>query len=73
MPEQPELTIQGWGPPGPAAATDAADLTSAVPKGALRYLTRELGWTPRPTPPVAVDEIRLAPSRLPEEARTRFV
>ena len=74
MPEQPELTIQGWGPTGPAAATDdRGDLSDAVPKGALKYLTRELGWTPRPTPPVAVDEIRLAPSRLPDEARTRFV
>jgi alkyldihydroxyacetonephosphate synthase len=77
VPEQPELTIQGWGPPGPAAAADAGaaggDLAGAVPKGALRHLTRELGWTPRPTPPVAVDEIRLAPCRLPEEARTRFV
>ena len=70
MPEQPELTIQGWGPTDPAAASD---LTSSVPKGALKYLTRELGWTPRPTPPVAVDDIRLAPSRLPEDARTRFV
>ena len=71
MPEQPELTIQGWGPTDPAATR--GDLTSTVPKGALKYLTRELGWTPRPTPPVAVDDIRLAPSRLPEEARTRFV
>jgi alkyldihydroxyacetonephosphate synthase len=77
VPEQPELTIQGWGPPGPAAATGTAaevgNLSNTVPKGALKYLTRELGWTPRPTPPVAVDEIRLAPSRLPEAARTRFV
>jgi alkyldihydroxyacetonephosphate synthase len=74
VPEQPELTIQGWGPPGPATATDAGGtLADAVPKGALKYLTRELGWTPRPTPPVAVDDIRLAPSRLPDEARTRFV
>jgi alkyldihydroxyacetonephosphate synthase len=70
VPEQPELTIQGWGPPGPAAASDLSD---TVPKGALKYLSRELGWTPRPTPPVAVDDIRLAPSRLPDEARTRFV
>jgi alkyldihydroxyacetonephosphate synthase len=70
VPEQPELTIQGWGPPGPAAASDLSD---TVPKGALKYLSRELGWTPRPTPPVAVDDIRLAPSRLPAEARTRFV
>jgi len=77
VPEQPELTIQGWGPPGPAdpaaTGTGGDDLTAAVPKGALKYLTRELGWTPRPTPPVAVDEIRLAPSRLSEEARARFV
>ena len=71
MPEQPELTIQGWGPPGPTAA--GSDLTSAVPKAALKHLTRELGWTPRPTPPVPVDEIRLAPSRLPDQARTRLV
>jgi alkyldihydroxyacetonephosphate synthase len=74
VPEQPELTIQGWGPPGPAAATDdGGTLSDAVPKAALKYLTRELGWTPRPTPPVGVDEIRLAPSRLPDEAHTRFV
>jgi alkyldihydroxyacetonephosphate synthase len=74
VPEQPELTIQGWGPTGPAAATDeGGTLSDAVPKAALKYLTRELGWTPRPTPPVAVDEIRLAPSRLPDEAHTRFV
>jgi alkyldihydroxyacetonephosphate synthase len=74
VPEQPELTIQGWGPPGPATTSDSAgSLGGAVPKGALKYLTRELGWTPRPTPPVAVEDIRLAPSRLPEEARTRFV
>ena len=70
MPEQPELTIQGWGPRDPA---DAGDVSGALPKPALRYLTRELGWTPRRTPPVAVDEIRLGPSRLPEEARSRFV
>jgi alkyldihydroxyacetonephosphate synthase len=74
VPEQPELTIQGWGPPGPAASSaDSGTLTDTVPKGALTYLSRELGWTPRPTLPVAVDDIRLAPSRLPEEARARFV
>ena len=70
VPEQPELTIQGWGPTDPAAGSDGP---ATLPKPALAYLTRELGWTPRPTPPVAVDEIRLAPSRLPKEARTRFV
>ncbi|TFV74978.1 FAD-binding oxidoreductase [Blastococcus sp. CT_GayMR19] len=71
MPEEPELTIQGWGPTDP---TDAGgDVTRALPKPALKYLTRELGWTPRSTPPVAVDQIRLGPSRLSEEARSRFV
>jgi alkyldihydroxyacetonephosphate synthase len=74
VPEQPELTIQGWGPTDPAtAAAGAGDLTRTLPKAARRYLNRELGWTPRPTRPVPVDEIRLAPSRLPEEARSRFV
>ncbi|HEY0126822.1 MAG TPA: FAD-binding oxidoreductase, partial [Blastococcus sp.] len=70
MATQPELTIQGWGPadPEPSSAPDA-DLGGTLPKAARRYLTRELGWSPRPTPPVAVDDIQLAPCRLSEEAR----
>ena len=62
----------GLGPDRPRRrrARPTRDLEDALPKAARRYLARELGWTPRPTPPVAVDEIRLAPSRLPEEART---
>jgi alkyldihydroxyacetonephosphate synthase len=67
MPEQPELTIQGWGPTGPDADPDPV---AALPKPARKHLSRELGWTPRPTPPVAVDEIRLAPSRLDHGAVT---
>jgi alkyldihydroxyacetonephosphate synthase len=74
VPEQPELTIQGWGPAGPGTATEPdGDLTSALPKAARRYLAKELGWSPRPTPPVPVEDIRLAPSRLPGEARARLV
>jgi alkyldihydroxyacetonephosphate synthase len=74
VPEQPELTIQGWGPTGPSTPPEQdGDLSSTVPKAARRYLSKELGWTPRPTPPVAVAEIAVAPSRLPEEARARFV
>jgi alkyldihydroxyacetonephosphate synthase len=74
VPEQPELTIQGWGPtaPGETPAPDG-DLGGAVPKAARRYLEKEIGWSPRPTPPVPVDEIRVAPSRLSDEARTRLV
>jgi alkyldihydroxyacetonephosphate synthase len=74
VPEQPELTIQGWGPAGPSTTTEPdGGLSSAVPKAARRYLTKELGWSPRSTPPVAVGDIALAPSRLPEGARARFV
>ncbi len=85
MPEQPELTIQGWGPGGSRVATVAEgageedegslelspdpDLAGALPRAARRHLSRELGWTPRSTPPVRVGDIRLAPSRLPEDAR----
>jgi alkyldihydroxyacetonephosphate synthase len=71
---QPELTIQGWGPadPAPSSGPDGG-LGDSLPKAARRYLTRELGWSPRPTPPVAVEDIRLAPSRLPDEARARLV
>ncbi|CAA9262335.1 MAG: Alkyldihydroxyacetonephosphate synthase [uncultured Blastococcus sp.] len=74
MATQPELTIQGWGPadPEPSSTTDR-DLNGTLPKAARRYLARELGWSPRPTPPVPVADIRLAPSRLPDEARTRLV
>jgi alkyldihydroxyacetonephosphate synthase len=77
VPEQPELTIQGWGPTALSDASQPADaargLEDALPKTARRYLARELGWTPRSTPPVAVDDIRLAPSRLPEAARAALV
>jgi alkyldihydroxyacetonephosphate synthase len=74
VPEQPELTIQGWGPPRPGEPTQpdgtgGGDPSDALPSAARRYLIRELGWSPRPTPPVDVDDIRLAPSRLTEEAR----
>ncbi|MGY2002716.1 FAD-binding oxidoreductase [Blastococcus sp. SYSU DS1024] len=68
MPEQPELTIQGWGP-RPATQGDGSP-DGALPKAARRYLTRELRWEPRSTPPVPVAQIRLAPCRLPEEDRT---
>jgi alkyldihydroxyacetonephosphate synthase len=68
VPEQPELTIQGWGPPSGDAADAAGDrapaLEATLPKAARRHLARELGWTPRSTPPVPVAEIRLAPPRL---------
>ncbi|MGY1747082.1 FAD-binding oxidoreductase [Blastococcus sp. SYSU D00695] len=86
MPEQPELTIQGWGPGASRVATvqegtgeDAEgslelardpDLATALPRAARRHLARELGWTPRATPAVRVAEVRLAPSRLPQAALT---
>ena len=92
MPEQPELTIQGWGPAGPRVASVTAregagdgegdgdralvpdpDLSRALPKAARRYLARELGWTPRATPPVPVAEISLTPSRLPDPTRAALV
>ncbi len=89
MPEQAELTVQGWGARGPRVATVTEgdgegadgvldlspdpDLRTSLPKAARRYLVRELGWTPRATPPVPVREIRLAASRLPEEARAALV
>ncbi len=70
MPDQPELTIQGWGPTGSDADADPA---GALPRTARKHLSRELGWTPRPTPPVAVDEIRLTAPRLTDGARTALV
>jgi alkyldihydroxyacetonephosphate synthase len=76
VPEQPELTIQGWGaavPDADAEPPGEVDLGAALPKAARRYLAKELGWTPRPTPPVAVADIRLAPSRLSDAARLRLV
>nr|WP_239520229.1 FAD-binding oxidoreductase [Blastococcus saxobsidens] len=64
------MTIQGWGP-APAAPTEQGGngLDGVLTKAARRHLVRELGWTPRATPPVPVEEIALAPSRLPEAAR----
>ena len=71
MLDQPELTIQGWGPTGPDA--ERTDPVGMLPAPARKHLSRALGWTPRPTRPVAVDEIRLAASRLADEARTALV
>jgi alkyldihydroxyacetonephosphate synthase len=75
---QPELTIQGWGPSGPGAAGGAraepdSDPSGALPRAVRRHLARELGWSPRATPPVDVDDITLAPSRLSDEARSVLV
>ncbi|MCF6735360.1 FAD-binding oxidoreductase [Blastococcus sp. KM273129] len=67
MPEQPELTIQGWGPRPATPGDEGPD--GVLTKAARRHLTRELGWEPRATPPAPVDGIRLAPCRLPEEDR----
>jgi len=81
----PELTIQGWGPAAARVATVGAggspddapapdpDLRGALPKGARKLLARELGWTPRSTPPVPVREIEPAPSRLPARSHALFV
>jgi alkyldihydroxyacetonephosphate synthase len=63
--DQAELTIQGWGP-----APDGGG--QELPKAARRYLARELGWTPRETPAVPVEEIRLPPSRLSGDVRGRL-
>ncbi len=77
MPEQPELTVQGWGPAdSPAAPGDdgpATDPGGVLPRAARRHLAGRLGWTPRPTPPVAVADIRLVPSRLPDDVRAELV
>ena len=64
MPDQAELTIQGWGP--------APDGGQTLSKAARRHLVRELGWTPRETPAVPLDEIRLKPSRLEPEVVTQL-
>ena len=72
MPEQPELTIQGWGPAGPEPRRRRGrrrPRAATLPKAARRYLTPGAGLDARGPPrrsPVA--EIALAPSRLPEEA-----
>jgi alkyldihydroxyacetonephosphate synthase len=89
VPEQPELTIQGWGPgadPRDATGTRGEDggsgslepnafpdVAEVLPRAARRHLSRELGWTPRRTAPVPVAQIRLAPSRLAEDCRRRLV
>lgn len=84
MSAQPELTIQGWGPAGSRVAhvadggdrlelTADASLKQALPKAARKHLARELGWTPRHTPPVPVADIALAASRLPVDVRVALV
>jgi hypothetical protein len=43
MPDQPELTIQGWVPAGPDADRPDPDLARTLPKAARKYLPRALG------------------------------
>ena len=86
--DRPELTVQGWGPGGSRIARVTAregsadgvlelapdgDLRATLPRAARRHLARELGWSPRSTPPVPVREIALAPSRLPAHDRAALV
>ena len=88
MADRPEPTVQGWGQPTGRIATVVAregnddgvlelapdvHLGRTLPAGARRHLTRELGWTPPPTPPVPVPEMQLAPSRLDPAARVHLV
>ncbi|WP_369140491.1 FAD-binding oxidoreductase [Modestobacter versicolor] len=89
MADLPELTVQGWGPSSSRVATVAdredgagpddgvlelvPDSGDVLPRAARRHLSRELGWTPRSTPPVPVRDIALAPPRLPGLMRARFV
>ena len=50
MPDQPELTIQGWGPAGPDAERADSDLAERCPRPPAATSSRELGWTPAADP-----------------------
>ena len=63
----------GLGPGGPQHHHGRRRPGRHAAQGRPPLPTKELGWSPRPTPPVDVADIRLAPSRLPDEARARFV
>jgi alkyldihydroxyacetonephosphate synthase len=58
---------------GALELTADAAVKRTLPKAARKHLARELGWTPRSTPPVPVDSIELAPSRLPVPVRAELV
>ncbi|KQS60816.1 alkyldihydroxyacetonephosphate synthase [Geodermatophilus sp. Leaf369] len=62
MPEQPAPT-----PAEPAAREQT------LPKAARKHLTRELGWTPRATPPVPAADLEPRATRLPAEVRAELV
>ena len=62
MPEQPAPT-----PAEPAAREQT------LSKAARKHLTRELGWTPRATPPVPAADLEPRATRLPAEVRAELV
>jgi alkyldihydroxyacetonephosphate synthase len=59
-----EMRWWGWGDP----AHDAA-----LPEHALPWLRDRVGLDDRVTPPVALDDVRLAPAQLPDGLRDRLV
>lgn len=74
-PGGPRVARVGPSPDGGVAGEDGVleltrdDRRAPLPKAVRRHLTRELGWQPRATPPVPVEDIALAPSRLPAATR----
>ena len=86
MADRPEATVQDRARPSGRVATvtgqtgtdeghpaPAPDLGGALPKAARRHLARELDWTPRPTPPVPLEQVQLPASRLAPAARVHLV
>lgn len=62
--ERAELTLTGWGRTG-----SPHELSNA----ARKWLRREIGWTPRPTPAEALTMVTTAATRLPDSTSAALI
>ncbi len=62
--ERIELSLAGWGP---------AEGSHKLPNPARKWLNREIGWTPRSTPPEDLASITTAATRLPDSSSAALI
>lgn len=62
--ERAELSLTGWG---------QSEKAHELPNAARKWLRREIGWTPRSTPPEALTSVTTAATRLPDASSAALI
>lgn len=59
-----ELSLTGWAPP---------ETVHELPNSARKWLSREVGWTPRPTPAASLTSVITTATRLPDSTSAALI